>query len=68
MMLEGHSVYSPVVHGHPLARYGVPGDWSFWKRTDLWHLEQCREVLVLTIDGWSRSEGVQAEIARRTPR
>jgi hypothetical protein len=60
-------VYSPIVHGHPLCQYGLPLDWAFWKRHDLAFLEMCDEVLVLKLDGWQTSVGVQAEMeaARR---
>ena len=43
--------------------YGVPLDWGFWQRHDHRHLEACDEVVVLMLDGWRESVGVQAEIA-----
>ena len=58
----GHAVYSPVVHSHPLTAYGLPSEWAFWGRTDLPHLEICEELVVLTLDGWEESTGVQAEM------
>lgn len=63
LMREGHVVFSPVAHSHPLTAYGLPGDWAFWERHDRVHLERCDEVVVLMLDGWEESEGVQAEIA-----
>ena len=62
LLRDGHLVYSPVVHGHPLVRYGLPTDWSFWERHDRQHLERCDEVVVLKLDGWRESVGVQAEL------
>ncbi len=62
LLREGHHVYSPVVHGHPLVRYGLSADWSFWERHDRQHLKACDEVVVLTLDGWKESIGVQAEL------
>jgi hypothetical protein len=62
LIREGHVVFSPVVHGHPLAQRGLPGDWSFWERHARWHLERCDEVVVLMLDGWEQSVGVQAEL------
>jgi hypothetical protein len=62
LLLDGHHIYSPVVHGHPLVRYGLSADWSFWQRFDRPHLERCDEVVVLTLDGWRESIGVQAEL------
>ena len=62
LLKDGHHVYSPVVHGHPLVRYGLSADWSFWERHDRPHMERCDEVVVLTLDGWQESIGVQAEL------
>jgi Domain of unknown function (DUF1937) len=58
----GRVVFSPIVHGHPLVRFGLPTDWSFWQRFDQEYLRRCDDVLVLQIDGWQESEGVQAEV------
>ena len=62
LLREGRLVYSPVVHGHPLVRFGLPSDWSFWERHDRPHLESCSEVVVLTLEGWEQSVGLQAEL------
>src|SRR4249920_519353 len=62
LLLGGQSVFSPIVHGHPLVQLGLSGDWLFWARHDQWHLSRCDEVLVLALSGWEESEGVQAEI------
>jgi hypothetical protein len=63
LLREGHHVYSPVVHCHPLVRYGLSADWSFWERFDREHLERCDEVVVLMLDGWRESIGLQAELS-----
>jgi Domain of unknown function (DUF1937) len=63
LIRAGQAVFSPIVHGHPLVRFGLPTDWSFWQWFDLEYLRRCDEMLVLQIDGWQESEGVQAEIA-----
>ena len=52
----------PVVYGHQFTQLGVSADWSFWQRIDRELLARCDEVIVLTLDGWSESKGVQAEI------
>ena len=41
----------------------MPLDWAFWQRHDRRYLEACDEVVVLMLDGWRESVGVQAEIA-----
>ena len=63
LVSAGHVVFSPIVHGHPLVRFGLPTDWGFWQRHDREHLGQCKLLLVLAIDGWLQSVGVQAEVA-----
>ena len=62
LMRAGHFVFSPVVHGHPLTVYDVPGGWEFWRPHDLEHMRRCDEVVVLTLGSWRESLGVQAEI------
>jgi hypothetical protein len=62
LLKHGHMVYSPIVHGHPLAAFGVPTDWSFWHAANTWHLERCESVVVLVLDGWQDSAGVRREM------
>jgi nucleoside 2-deoxyribosyltransferase len=63
LIRQGQIVFSPVAHSHPIARYGLPGNWAFWQRQDLALLAACDELVVLKLDGWQHSRGVQAEIA-----
>ena len=62
LMRNGDVVFSPIAHGHPIALHGLPTDWRFWERHDREQLARCDEVIVLMLDGWRDSEGVQAEI------
>ncbi|MDZ4851701.1 MAG: DUF1937 family protein [Pirellulaceae bacterium] len=62
LMRAGRSVYSPIVHSHPLVQYGLPIEWEYWQVHDCEHLRRCNCVVVLTLDGWKTSRGVQAEI------
>ena len=62
LMREGHVVFSPIAHGHPIAAYGLPTDWRFWEPFDREQLERCDELVVLTLAGWRESKGVQSEI------
>ena len=62
LVSAGHVVFSPIVHGHPLVRFGLPTDWRFWQRHDREHLGRSKLLLVLALDGWQQSIGVQAEI------
>jgi len=63
LIRTGHAVFSPIVHGHPLVRFGLPMDWAFWGPHDNEHLQRCEEVLVLRLEGWRESTGIQAELA-----
>ena len=56
--------YSPIVHCHELAKIGaLPKDAAFWREYDFYMLSKCDELLVLRIEGWEQSQGLQAEIA-----
>jgi hypothetical protein len=63
MIRTGEVVFSPVIHNHPLVEHGLPSDWEFWDRFDRVCLERCDEIVVLMLDGWEASVGVQAELA-----
>ncbi len=65
---RGVYVYSPIAHTHSIAAYGsLPIGFDFWQAYDTAILECCKEMMILTIDGWHKSKGVLAEIeiARR---
>ena len=40
----------------------LPGDWEFWKRYSQALLAKSDGMIVLKLDGWEKSTGVQAEI------
>ncbi len=61
-MRTGQAVFSPIAHGHCICTYGLPTDWRFWEPFDRHQLARCDEVVVLTLDGWRESVGVQSEI------
>ena len=60
---RGKIVFSPIAMTHNLCRYGLPLNWEFWQQIDRRFLDLCDEVVVLMLDGWQQSVGVQAEIA-----
>lgn len=43
-------------------RPDMPGDWNFWGTYSKVMLKQCHVMIVLKIEGWDVSTGVQAEI------
>lgn len=63
LMRRGHIVFSPIAHSHGIAVHGDVGQaWPAWKEFDLAMLDVCDSVVVLTLDGWQESVGVQEEI------
>ena len=68
LMRNGHKVFSPISHTHPIAQAGnLPRGWDYWQAYDRIFLEMSGLVVVLQIDGWEASKGVagEVEIARR---
>lgn len=63
LMHRGLCVFSPVTHSAHLLHFGCPNTWSFWRKQDEAVLERASELLILTLDGWRNSVGVNAEIA-----
>jgi len=64
LMRHGVYVFSPIAHTHSIAMAGeLPLGWDFWERYDREMIAACDEVLVLCLEGYNKSRGVQAEIA-----
>lgn len=62
LVAAGLNVFSPIVHSHSIAHYGLPSSWEFWSRIDREFLSRCDVMAVLMLPGWRESVGVQAEI------
>jgi len=62
---RGLSVYSPIVHSHPIAVYGDihPKDYSIWKRCNAPLLKKCQAMLVAMMPSWEVSAGINDEIS-----
>jgi nucleoside 2-deoxyribosyltransferase len=64
LIRQGHIVYSPITHSHPINQTcNLPNDFEFWRESCLSFIDWCDEVYVLDIDGWKESKGVQEEIS-----
>jgi len=64
LMRRGRFVFSPISHTHPIAMAcELPFGFDYWEAYDKAILDHCCDVVVLTLDGWEDSVGVQAEIA-----
>ena len=68
LMISGHTIYSPITQGHTAHRMcEMPVGWDgFWKRQSLNMLSQASRLIVVMLDGWEESVGVQAEIEHAT--
>ena len=63
MMLAGEHVFSPIAHSANISRFvSFSDDWEDWKWYDTWFLSRCDKLVVLKLEGWKDSVGVQAEI------
>lgn len=66
LMIQGHAVFSPIVHSHYVADYlsdALRLDHEFWMQQDLAILRSASKLVVLMLPGWERSRGVTREIA-----
>jgi hypothetical protein len=63
LMKCGHKVFAPIAHSHRIGQLiGSSVDHDFWLEQDFAILRHCDQMLVLLINGWKESKGVQAEI------
>ncbi len=62
LIAAGQHVFSPISHSHPIAQEGLAVDFGFWKDWNMSMLDRCDALLVIKLDGWLSSAGVQAEI------
>lgn len=64
LMARGYILFSPICHSHHIAKeYGLPKDFKFWRKQDKCFVELAEELWILTLDGWTVSTGVKAEIS-----
>lgn len=67
---QGHPVYCPIAHSHPLSETGrVPNDsYEVWLTLDFRFIDASDGVVVTKMEGWASSHGIAEEIkyAKRT--
>lgn len=65
LLKRGVTVYSPIAHTHPIAKYAKmdPLDHSVWIDFDETMMELCDVIIVAQMDTWRESKGVEIEIA-----
>ena len=63
ILRSGRNVFSPIAHSHCIEVHSEGVGAAFdWLTYDLWFLERCDCLWVLTLDGWEESKGVAQEI------
>ena len=64
LMRNGHVVFSPIAHSHPVEVIGLRSveSGAFWKRQDVPLLRHADMLVVLMLAGWEKSAGIQWEI------
>jgi len=63
LMCEGEFVFAPISQCHPMSVDAcLPGHWEFWKAFDIAMIARCQKLIVLMVDGYKESTGVNAEI------
>lgn len=64
LIQDGHAVFSPICHSHPIAKFGGIDaiDHDLWMRIDRVMWDRCDELLVAKLPGWDQSRGIAKEI------
>ena len=59
----GILVFSPIAHTHAIAVYGkLDGGFDAWELFDISMMTAASGVIVVLMDGWKESEGIQREM------
>lgn len=62
---QGHIVYSPITHTHPIDLHFVRDDVhlssDFWCDFDETFMSVCTEMVIVQLPGWDQSSGVKRE-------
>lgn len=64
LMQAGYVVFSPIAHGHSIAEAGdlATAPHGFCMGQCIPMMDRCDEVMVLRLEGWAESRGVNEEI------
>lgn len=62
LMKQGHFIFSPIAHLHPITIHGLPSSWEYWAEYDRSMICRCDEMWVLRLYGWSESKDIEAEL------
>lgn len=62
LLERGRRVMSPIAHGHPIDQHSTSIPYDAWADLGLALLRGASKLVVLQLDGWESSRGVQEEI------
>lgn len=63
LIAKGYIIFSPLSHSHPIASAShLELGWEQWQEMDKVFIRLCSKMIVLMLDDWKKSIGVQAEI------
>lgn len=63
LIKEGKLVFAPISHTHVIAKeHDLPLGWDYWNGYDQYMLSCCSHLVVLMLEGWEESIGVNIEI------
>ena len=63
LIRSGYFVFSPITHSHEMAkRHNLPSTFEYWAAANHSMIDWCDTVMVLKLDGWDESKGVDDEI------
>lgn len=64
LLIQNKWAYSPIVYCHPIAiAHELPLDAAFWRDFNQHMMRRTTHLLILRIDGWEASVGIQEEVA-----
>lgn len=62
LIAQGHLVFSPITHGHPINQMcGTPTNYEYWREFNNSMIWWCDALWLLMLDGWESSEGMKRE-------
>ncbi len=63
LLSRGYFIFSPICHCHHISKeYGLAKTFDFWKKIDFCMISRSKELWILTLDGWTVSKGIKAEV------
>lgn len=61
---QGRIIFAPISAWHHIAmKYGLPGTFEYWKRLDEQFIAASKKLILVTLDGWKESNGINLEVS-----